>query len=105
NLRHLPETPLTLVSDLGCDLEPLLGEMSAPCRILLIDGADSATEDRRLMLTYLLTAAQTADVRVVAVVANDSRQVVGDLLREHLAGTVLEQPVPGLSDQQLADIA
>jgi hypothetical protein len=105
NLRHLPTSSLELVSKLGCPLEALLGELSAPSRFLVVDGADAATETATEMFTYLITSARNSGVGVVAVTASDSQQVITDLLRDHLPGNVVTYTVPALNDDQLTDIA
>jgi hypothetical protein len=104
NLRHLPTNSLDLVTSLGGELGALLSEMGAAHRLLVIDGADAALETGRDMFVYLLQAARASDVQVVAVAAAESKRVVQDLLQEHL-GTVTEQLVAGLSDEQLTKIA
>jgi hypothetical protein len=104
NLRQLPETSLALVTTLGCPLEALLSELSAPHRLLVIDGADSAAETRHDMLVYLVRAARDSGVSVVAIAATETRQQIHDLLAEHL-GEVADRPIPGLSDDELARIA
>ena len=44
NLRHLPATSLALEAHLGAPLAALLAELSAPQRLLVIDGADAISE-------------------------------------------------------------
>ncbi len=44
NLRHLPRTTLEFESLLGCSLRTLFAEMSAPQRMLIVDGADAVAE-------------------------------------------------------------
>ncbi len=104
NLRYLPTNSLDLVTSLGAELSALLSEMGAAHRLLVIDGADAALETGRAMFVYLLQAARASGVKVVAVAAAESKRVVQDLLEEHL-GALTEQPVAGLSDEQLAKIA
>lgn len=104
NLRHLPEASLEFVASLGCSLEALLGELSAPHRLLVVDGADAATETRDDMFAYLVNAARASSVGVVAVTASGGRQVVRDLLAAQLAEEITEHHIPGLNDAQLGDI-
>ena len=47
NLRHLPTTTLALESFLGAPLSTLLTELSAPQRLLVIDGAVSGVWEQR----------------------------------------------------------
>lgn len=105
NLRHLPATSAELTVALGAPLEDLLSELSAPRRLLVIDGADAATETRRDMFTYLICAARTAEITVIAVTAADSRRMVLDLLKTHLQGQISDVQIPGLSDEELTEIS
>ena len=104
NLRHLPEVSLELVARLGCPLETLLSELSAPHRLLVIDGADAAAETRRETFVYLINAARNSGVRVVAIGSSEARRLVDDLLAEQLAEEPTDYFVEGLSDAQLGDI-
>ena len=56
NLRHLPTTTLELESYLGAPLATLLAELSAPQRLLVIDGADAISEGMLEPLRYLVDA-------------------------------------------------
>jgi predicted DNA binding CopG/RHH family protein len=104
NLRHLPTTSAELLSAVGAPLETLFSEFTAPRRVLVIDGADAATETRRDMFTYLVTAARAASVTVIAVAASESQRVVLDLLQARLDGQVTDLHLPGLNDEELAEI-
>src|SRR5258708_26041130 len=53
NLRHLPATTLELESYLGAPLSALLAELSAPQRLLVIDGADAISEGMVETFRYL----------------------------------------------------
>ena len=75
NLRHLPATSLALQAHLGAPLAALLAELSAPQRLLVIDGADAISEGSETVFRYLADAARQADVTVIAVTANDARQL------------------------------
>lgn len=104
NLRHLPPTTVELESVLGTSLTALLGELSAPRRLLVIDGADALAEGLRNPFLYLIDAAGQADVKVVAVTANDAQQVVRDTINERCVGEVAGFEVPLLTDAQVAEI-
>ncbi|MDQ0828186.1 DNA-binding transcriptional ArsR family regulator [Streptomyces achromogenes] len=104
NLRHLPPTTVELESVLGTSLTALLGELSAPRRLLVIDGADAFAEGLRNPFLYLVDAAGQADVKIVAITANDAQQVVRDTIKERCAGEVAGFEVPPLTDAQVADI-
>jgi hypothetical protein len=106
NLRHLPESSFDLVSRLGCPLEVLLGEMSAPLRVLVVDGADAATELRSELFVYLVEAARASGVRLIAITSTDSRPVVRDLVVSRMGEErVADHTVPGLNDRQLQEVA
>ncbi|MGY5118341.1 hypothetical protein ACWC2H_21155 [Streptomyces sp. 900105755] len=105
NLRHLPPTTLILESELGTSLSALLGELSAPQRLLVIDGADALAEGMLDAFLYLIDAAGQADVKVVAVTANDAQQIVRDTINDRCAGEVAGFEVPLLTDAQVSEIA
>jgi hypothetical protein len=105
NLRQLPESSFDLVSRLGCSMETLLADMSAPMRILVVDAADAATERRRDLFVYLVEAARTSSVRLVAITSTDAQAVVRDLVVTRAGSeTVAHHTVHGLSDDQLAEV-
>jgi hypothetical protein len=101
NLRHLPTTTLEFESFLGAPLPTLLAEMSAPQRLLVIDGADAIAEGMVEPLRYLVDAALRADVTVIAVTAHETKQLVRDTIAERSGGGVAEYLVPPLSDTQI----
>ena len=104
NLRHLPGLPLDFEGRLGCPLSTLLCELSAPRRILVVDGADAAIEGIETTFRYLVDAAEKSGVKVVAVAANDSKQVVRDILAGCFRDDAAEYDVKHLSDSELDDI-
>lgn len=101
NLRHLPGTALQFEALLGLPLNGLLAEMSAPTRLLIVDGADAVSEGRQELLTYVVNAAVAADVHVVAVTASDAKQLVADTLKGSVRQGVVEVAVPPLTDAQV----
>lgn len=104
NLRHLPETTLALESYLGAPLATLLRELSAPQRLLVIDGADAIAEGKLETLRYLVDASLQADVKAIAITADDTKQLVRDTLAKRSGGEVAEFPIPPLTDSQLNDV-
>jgi len=104
NLRHLPSTTLALESFLGAPLATLLSELSAPQRFLIIDGADAISEGMLEPLRYLAEAGLQADVTVIAVAANDTRQLVRDAIAERSGGDVTEHLIPPLTDPEVDDV-
>ncbi|MGO9964164.1 MAG: hypothetical protein ACLPUG_12130 [Acidimicrobiales bacterium] len=104
NLRHLPATTLALESFLGVPLATLLAELSAPQRLLVIDGADAISEGMREPLRYLVDAAVRAGVRIIAVTANDTKQLVLDTITERAGDDVAEFPILPLSDAEVDQV-
>jgi biotin operon repressor len=101
NLRYLPATVLQFEGQLHAPLEHLLAEMSAPMRVLVVDGADAVAEGQQKLLTYLVDAAVAADVRVVAVTASDVKQLVVDTVTGSVGKGVVHVAVPPLTDAQV----
>ena len=104
NLRRVPKPSLSLEADLGTPLATLLAELSAPQRLLVIDGADAATEGWDDALRYLSCAAADSEVKVVAVTANDSTAVVRDILTQSTKTCAVEHVVRPLDDSDMAKI-
>ena len=104
NLQHVPKLPVKLADILGCPLSTLLSELSAPQRMLIVDGADAVAEGRDSAFRYLVDAAQGSDVRVVAVTSVDSKQVVQDTLKERFGGHVAEYVVAPLTDAEIDEV-
>lgn len=104
NLRHLPRTGLELEAYLGAPLAVLLSELSAPQRLLVVDGADALPEGAENVFRYLAGAARLADVTVIAVTAGDARQLVRDVVAECRGGDVTEYLVPPLTDAEVDQV-
>ena len=104
NLRQVPILTVELVSILGCPLSALLSELSAPKRLLVVDGADAADEDRHDAFCYLVDAAREGGVGVVAVSGLNGRELVHDTLARRFGAGVAEHPVPLLSDTELDEL-
>ncbi|OZF33769.1 hypothetical protein CH295_12625 [Rhodococcus sp. 14-2483-1-2] len=101
NLRHLPATALEFEQALGAPLKAVLAEMSAPERLLIIDGADAVAERKLEQLGHLVAAARQSNVRIVALTTNDIRKLVHDAVAEHCDGTVVDFEIDALSDAQI----
>ena len=101
NLRQLPDIGLSLEEVLRDRLSVLLSELSAPQRVLVVDGADAVAEDREDMFRYLVGAARETDVKVVAVTATDTKKIVFDILGQHFDADVAEYKVPPLTDAEI----
>ena len=104
NLRQIPKLAIELEATLGCPLSTLLCELSAPQRMLVVDGADAAAEDRLDAFRCLVGAARESAVKVIAVTSIDSKQVVFDALGECFVGGVAEHVVPPLGDSEIDDV-
>ncbi len=104
NLRHLPPMTLEFESFLGVPLTTLLSELTAPRRLLVIDGADAISEGGLEQLRYLVDAGLRADMKVIAVTANGTRQLVRDTMAERSGGEVAEYLVPPLTDAEVDDV-
>ena len=101
NLRHLPRTSLEFESYLGAPLATLLAELSAPQRLLVIDGADAISEGVGDVFQYVVDAAVAANVTIVAVTATESKQLACDTITDRVSGQVVEFPVPPLTDPDI----
>ena len=104
NLRQIPKLAIEFEATLGCRLPTLLCELSAPHRILVVDAADAAAEDRLDMFRGLVDAARESAVKVIAVTSTDSKQVVLDALGECFDGNVVEHAVSPLGESEISDI-
>ena len=104
NLRHVHKLTVEFEQALGCRLSTLLCELSAPQRMLVIDGADAVAEGSADVLRYLADAAHASDVKVVAVTSVDNRQVVRDTLADRFGADVEEYAVAPLTDAEIAEV-
>jgi hypothetical protein len=80
NFRGLPQTSIEFRAAVGMSMEDVLAELSAPCRLLVIDAADAALERSAGLLSDLVLAAAAAGVGVVAVTSDTA----GDFVREQM---------------------
>ena len=104
NLRDLPGTWLELEQALGAPLGDLLAQMSAPRRYVVLDAADAAAESGRDMLKYIVDAAISGDVRLIAAVSDDGRPIVAEILTDRLGDNVEHYEVAPLDDAALASL-
>jgi hypothetical protein len=103
NLRQLPSSAVELEHMLAAPLHDLLAEMSAPNRVLVVDGADAAAETSHDMLAHLARAAAAAEVKLVAVTSEDVKQSVLDTITGG-SSAVPEVVVSPLSDEQVDQV-
>ncbi|WP_221586301.1 hypothetical protein [Microbacterium sp. G2-8] len=100
NLRRTRDSVAVLSADLGMSLTDVLGEMSAPDRVLIIDAADAANEGRAPLLRELAAATHAAGVGIVLVAADTAVSEASNTLHG-----IYPDPqrfeVPGLDDNEL----
>ena len=72
--------------------------------MLIIDAADAIAEGMEDSFRYLVDAAIGSDLKVIAVTAFDSTQVVRDILNDRFGTGVTEYTVPPLTDTEIQDI-
>ena len=105
NLRHVPELTVQFEDVLDTPLSALLCDLSAPHRMLVVDGADAVVEGREDAFGHLADAARASHVKVIAVCADDTSQVVYDTLATSLGTDVQKHPVSSLTDIEIDRIA
>ena len=104
NLRHVPRLTLDFEDILGCSLVTLLRELSAPQRLLIVDGADAVTEGMEDVFSYLVDAAAASGVKVVAVTSTDNRKIVREVLSGRFNSDLADYVVKPLTDAELDKI-
>ena len=105
NLRHIPELTVELEGVLHASLSALLCDLSAPHRMLVVDGADAVVEGREDAFGHVVDSARASNVKVIAVCADDTSQIVYDTLAARLGTDVRKHPVPSLTDIEIDRIA
>lgn len=81
NFRALPQTTMEFRAAVGASMANVLAELSAPARVLVIDGADAAFERSASLLIDFVLAAEQAGVGVIAVTADTAREFVSEQVR------------------------
>ena len=104
NLRHIPRLAVDFEARLGLPLFRLLSELSAPLRMLVIDGADAVAEGMEDAFRYLVRSAEVIGVKVVAVSGMDSTQVVYDILTDRFGDSVARFQVEPLTDTEIDEM-
>ena len=104
DLRQMPRLTVEFEARLGLPLSTLLGELSAPLRMLVIDGADAVAEGMEDAFRYLVRSAEVSGVKVIAVSGIDGMQVVYDILTDRFGDGVAKFPVEPLTDIELDEI-
>ena len=104
NLRHVPSLTVEFEMILGSPLADLLSELSAPQRMLVVDGADAVNEGMTDAFGYLVDAARDSDVKVLAVTTFDSKQTVRAILAERFGAEVRDYVVEPVTDTEIEEI-
>ena len=107
NLRDLPPSVLEATTTLGIPLPDLVGSMAvSPVRLLLVDGAEAALEDRFELLTELGESARRAGIGLIAVTRADARGRVVDALSPQPAGSeaLSEINIDGLKSEEVKEV-
>ena len=104
NLRLIPRLSINFQDKFGVNLSELLSELSAPQRILVIDGADAVVEGWEDAFRYLLDSVRGSELKIVAVTSVDSRSVVQAILKEYFDNLVTEHVVAPLTDAEIGEI-
>ena len=105
NLRQLPDDWMLLADRLGAPLADAFGDLTAPTRYVVVDAADAAAETKRDVFAYLVNAAKDSRIRLIAIVQNDARQVVHDLLADRLGATAVgAHEINELEDDELEQV-
>jgi hypothetical protein len=104
NLRHLPSGQLELIALLLSPVDKLFAELTAPGRLLVIDGAEAVAEDHSEVFSYLVRAAKHAGLAVIAVATTEGAGTAAQLMKS-CACNPRELLVPGLEDEELDEAA
>jgi hypothetical protein len=100
NLRHLPDNQLSLLDHLSSPLTVLFGELTAPDRLVIIDGAEAAAESHGTVFSSLVRSAHEAGAKVVAIAATEGSAAATELMKSTGAAPT-EYVVSGLSDEEI----
>ncbi len=100
NLRHLPDNQLGLLDHLSNALNVLLGELTAPERLLIVDGAEAAAESHGNVFSSLVRSAREAGVKVVAIATTEGSAAATELMKPGGAAP-REYVVSGLTNMEI----
>ncbi|MFB7512933.1 hypothetical protein [Streptomyces sp. NPDC056144] len=105
NLRSLPQSSVELRAALGMSLEDVLGEMSAPSRVLVVDAADAVLERSPGLLGDLVLAAAAAGVGIVAVTSDVALGFVREQVELGFAGSLSSFVMRPLDDGDISVVS
>jgi hypothetical protein len=103
NLRLMPSTIPELRSAIGCPIEDILRELSAPVRRLVIDSAEFIGESSSDLLKHLVRAASKSDVGVWIISSTEGRAAVRAVV-ETILTPVIEHEISTLTDEDLNQV-
>ncbi len=104
NLRQLPSVISDLRTVVGCSVEDVLSEMSAPSRLLVIDAAEYIAETRPELLSYLLHAAKKAGVGVWVITTTEGRHAVQSTV-ETIFSPIIKHEISPLTNEDLEEMS
>ena len=105
NLSELPPRASDLRNLLGLPLDRALSEMSAPKRLVVIDGADHEVGTDASPLAAMVGDALRAGAAVCAVTAETEAETVGHIIAQAAGETPSGHEVPGLTDSEIDELA
>lgn len=103
SLRDLPFSAVALERELGDRLDSLLGRMvSAPGRVIVLDGAEAVQEGAAEIFAYVARCAAEAGFGLVAVTRDDAKSAVAAAMGT--GNRPVDHVVPGLNRDELAQV-
>jgi Mrp family chromosome partitioning ATPase len=107
SLRDLPPSVLETERILGLPLREFFGSSAvSPVRLVLLDGAEAALENRFELLTEIGRSTRAAGLGLVAITRSDARGRIVEALtsRESAAPSVLEIEIEGLNSTEIVEV-
>lgn len=107
SLRDLPASVWEANNTLGAPMRSVFGSMAvSPIRLLVVDGAEAALEDRFDLLVELADSAHYAGIGLVAVTRSDARRQVAEALtpRTPDSQSPAEINIEGLTSEEVKEI-
>lgn len=104
SLRDLPPSVTEITTRLRTSLDVLLGSLAvSPVRLLVVDGAEAAAEDRLDLLEELGRSARKVGIGLVAVTRSDAQVQVADALSSPVE-RLSQIEIPGLTAEDTAQV-
>ncbi|MFF4594169.1 hypothetical protein [Amycolatopsis sp. NPDC001319] len=105
NFRGLPQSNLELRTALGMSLEDVLGELSTPSRVLVVDAADTALERSSALLSDLVLAAAAAGVGFATVTSDAASSFVQDQLELGFGNRISSFRMKPMGDEDISTVS